>query len=454
MINEIFSASTSKDCKLSHCSTDCGNISHQPPAKEKIVVGEKGIELCLGEEKTDFDYLWKRIASTSKTFSMDSSDISDDTSVESVKGDTDSTSAADFDDVSVEMHMESTMHTDTDCMIAPDVYECRKSEQNKPSVSKSLGECLHLEAVESSKRLAILGKSLRESIEMHHDTASTLINKSMTIDKNELSTTGLVEFAPKSISTSNCVQTGKQLKTVKWNDTIQMKDVTFNVDPDNNIGKRKESISEIAVNVTGRNKKLASFRRQNLANRPKLNIGSAERCPLLLSNEDCNSSVNDNSSNVYNDNSIEQEKLSVSEMAGCRLYLEALRRKERLALLRKEHNNHQPNLLLVNSSTVSESRGDDKNGVESGSKCGEKFQRLYALSKRMQEDGKKRRKDIEEAIAKAHEEWTHPTDKISIVESTRLYYMGMQQIIDRERKVMKASKPGQYKPRALRALSV
>ena len=35
---------------------------------------------------------------------------------------------------------------------------------------------------------------------------------------------------------------------------------------------------------------------------------------------------------VYNDNSIEQKKLSISEMAGCRLYLEALKRKERLAL--------------------------------------------------------------------------------------------------------------------------
>ena len=39
--------------------------------------------------------------------------------MESVEGDTDSTSAADFEDVSVEMHMQSTMHKDTDCIIAP-----------------------------------------------------------------------------------------------------------------------------------------------------------------------------------------------------------------------------------------------------------------------------------------------------------------------------------------------
>jgi len=54
--------------------------------------------------------------------------------------------------------------------------------------------------------------------------------------------------------------------------------------------------------------------------------------------------------------------------------------------------------------------------------------RLYNLSKSKQEDGRKRRKDIE----KNSEPWKHPTGKISLASATRIYYDGLK-LIDKRR---------------------
>jgi len=135
-------------------------------------------------------------------------------------------------------------------------------------------------------------------------------------------------------------------------------------------------------------------------------------------------------------------KGSPSKIVRDRLYLEGIKRKKRLALLKKE--NYKPNLPLE---TELERKRIDTNGFKCDSSSVEHFQQLYALSKPLQEDGKKRRKDIEEASTKRNEAWIHPSEKIPIADSTRLYHIGMRQHAALERRRIEASKPSEYMPR-------
>ena len=146
--------------------------------------------------------------------------------------------------------------------------------------------------------------------------------------------------------------------------------------------------------------------------------------------------MKDNKLNEDNDN-----------IVGYRLYLEGIERKKRLALLKKEY--YKPKLPLK---TALGRKRTNRNSFECDSNDVDSFQQLYALSKPLQEDGKNRRKDIEEASAKRNEVWVPPSEKVSIANSTRLYSKGMRQIVALERRRIKASEPGEYLSRLVPVL--
>lgn len=173
---------------------------------------------------------------------------------------------------------------------------------------------------------------------------------------------------------------------------------------------------------------------------------------------------------------------SISETASNRLYLKGLEREKRLALLRNRRFSHLRSTLastersptsLSNtqfnsasckfaqsyktlkrgqiSSEVYNNGDDDAHKGHSHSKPSRiKYtQRLYALSKPMQEDGKKRREKIVRAQKETKEGRKHPKGKIGRVAASRLYYVGMGQLVALEQKRIMASEPGVYQSRLL-----
>eukprot|EP00555_Chaetoceros_dichaeta_P008545 CAMPEP_0198261582 /NCGR_PEP_ID=MMETSP1447-20131203/10277_1 /TAXON_ID=420782 /ORGANISM="Chaetoceros dichaeta, Strain CCMP1751" /LENGTH=377 /DNA_ID=CAMNT_0043949547 /DNA_START=151 /DNA_END=1284 /DNA_ORIENTATION=+ len=147
-------------------------------------------------------------------------------------------------------------------------------------------------------------------------------------------------------------------------------------------------------------------------------------------------------------------ELSISEIAGNRLYQKGIEREKRLALLRKHYHlrrTHRPSLLgftnnhnnhnhtLTNSTMTTQFSSNHHNNTS----CIETCERLYALSKPRQEQGKKRRHDILKAILKRKETWVHTTKKISSTDASRLYYNGMRQVTALERRRSMASQSSQ-----------
>jgi len=124
-----------------------------------------------------------------------------------------------------------------------------------------------------------------------------------------------------------------------------------------------------------------------------------------------------------------ERNLSVSEIAGHRLYLEGIERENRLALLRKKYYAER----RTNTAAPHESK--------SIKTC----ERLYSLSRSKQEIGKKRRKDILTANQKAKEPYAHPTTKISIADATRLYTVGIKQKIALELRRIESAESREYK---------
>ena len=59
-------------------------VSNKPTLRENDVTGDKGIELFLSEENdVDYDHFLNLMTSTNSNFSMDSSNCSENTSIES-----------------------------------------------------------------------------------------------------------------------------------------------------------------------------------------------------------------------------------------------------------------------------------------------------------------------------------------------------------------------------------
>jgi len=333
--------------------------------------------------------------------------------------------------------------------------------RGKLSVSEIAGCRLHLKAAERNKRLALLRKA-------YHKNQPNL--NLQTVARN-------LSLMPKS---------GRS----RTPSVIQMKDIKSNVHLDNDLERGPLSVSEIAgcrlyLKAAERNKRLALLRKEYNKDQPKLNLQTIAR-PLSLLPKAHRSptpgmiQMNDIKPTVHPDNNKGRGRLSVSEIAGCRLHLKSMERNKRLALLRKEKNQSKLNLQTIarplslmskidHNSTPSytrlckqaelnrrKSEGLTSNGTDIfniSSCCGwngdRPFQRLYALSKSMQEDGRKRRKSIAEASEKAKEVWTHPTEKISIADSTRLYYIGMRKYIALEQRIIETSEPGVYKTRLI-----
>jgi len=425
------STSTSKAFKSRHCGADMCMVSNEPNLREKVVTGGTGIELCLIEkndvvydyflkpiaststsfsmdssdcsenmsveddkmsasvemqssiqkEDTDFDCSIKRVMSTSTTLSMDSSDSSEITSlgslfnVDTMDTDTNSISTADFEDGSANASvvMQSTIQKEDTSINTAEYEYYRNYEHYKLSASELASKRLYFMAVERSKRILILGETLSELTDKRHYTNSTRIDNARSVRKNGSEAMSSVKCVPDTNSTANCVKKGRHPKTVRRSSVIQTKDNKLNKDSDKGMGQGKDSPSKVVR---------------------------------------------------------------------YRLYLEGIERKKRPALLRKEH--HKPNLPLE---SVLERKRIDTNGFECDSNSVEHFQQLYALSKPLQEDGKNRRKSIEEASTKRNEVRIHPSEKIAIADSARLYYMGMRQNAALERRRIEASEPGEYMSR-------
>ena len=343
-----------------------------------------------------------------------------------------------------------------------------KIARKKLSASETTEYRLRLKTVERNRRLALLKKK-----SYTHQPSSNNLHNIARQPSSNLHTI-LLSNADRS-STSGI---------------IQMKDIKYTIHPDNNKAQKKLSVSEIAGSrlhskAVERNKRLALLRKEYNKDQPKLNLQTIAR-PLSLLPKAHRSptpgmiQMNDIKPTVHPDNNKGRGRLSVSEIAGCRLHLKSMERNKRLALLRKEKNQSKLNLQTIarplslmskidHNSTPSytrlykqaelnrrKSEGLTSNGTDIfniSSCCGwngdRPFQRLYALSKSMQEDGRKRRKSIAEASEKAKEVWTHPTEKISIADSTRLYYIGMRKYIALEQRIIETSEPGVYKTRLI-----
>ena len=499
------------------------------------------IELSMSNE-TDCEYSLMKNGTTSTTFSMDESSCSSSSSTE-MSMQMEDTENADEDTDSI--HEE-----DTDSKsIANDVKGYRKYEQRKPCVSESAAERLYVKAVERNKRLELLGDSLSDLIKTRDCNANVRI-----ICENGLEAKRSANSTFDVHSVTSYAEGGRKPKTVRWSNVIHMRDIEFNVSRSNSkIGPGKQSVSEIAgcrlhSEAMERKKRLELLRIAYHKHQPVL-ILLTSSSPSLIQSKDIKFSVDTNNSlgkgnmsiseiagcrlhekarerekrlasirkecheyqpkliletrsmkdikvNVDTNNNPGQGDSSTSEIAGYRLYLEAIKRNKRLALLRKECHEYQPKLILetgsmkdikVNldstnntgqgDSSISEIAGcrlyleaikrnkrlallkkmyqkyeprtklilETKQGSRgTATNCVEQFQRLYALSKPMQESGKQRRKDIERARVKK-EVFIHPTEKISTADSTRLYYLGMKQIAALEQRRIVASESGEYK---------
>lgn len=557
MVDIKQSTSTSKSRNQSYYYTESHKISNQPHLKEDMVVREKGKQICLSDE-TASDYSLDKTATTSASCSRNSSESSANACGEII------------------------FSIDTD-IISTNFKDYGKDAQRKPSISELAGKRLHYQAKERSKRMAILVvKKSTDSLKLYHDNAPTVSSTRVGDDgdkglprfphsdlmngvrsmkktgKLRLSATESMRSTFDARSSRKKTNIPRHYKNQRRSSVVQMKNVKCIVDPNNTMQQENLSISEIAgcrlhSKAMERNKRLALLRSEYQKQQPKVNLEIIVRSSPLLSKVDRSPSaiqMKNAKSIVDPDNNIEQERLSVSEIAGCRLYLNAIERKKRLTLLKTEYHEVQPKINLEviarplslmsrvdrSSTTVKpiacpdnnidqerpsiseiagyrlHSKGIERNerlvllkneyhkqqlklnletvernlslpqtvdyistpchirlynqaeryrrkseGLKSKetdilkvtSRCGwngdEPFQRLYARSKPMQENGRKRRENIVKACEKAKEVWIHPTEKISLADATRLYYIGLRKHITRKERSIEASNPGVHK---------
>lgn len=142
----------------------------------------------------------------------------------------------------------------------------------------------------------------------------------------------------------------------------------------------------------------------------------------------------------HNKRCTKNKKLSVSEIAGNRLYLKGVEREKRLALLRKSYH------------LKWKKDGYDKvhSPYQTSNCCIDTCQRLYNLSRPMQEEGKKRRETIVKEREKGKDVFVHPPGKISINAATRLYRDGMKKLISLEQRRSMASDSKVFKSYLIR----
>ena len=177
------------------------------------------------------------------------------------------------------------------------------------------------------------------------------------------------------------------------------------------------------------------------------------------------------------------EAISSSVVAGERLFNQAMERSQRLEAAIKEKsdiplptnitlfttNKHKDNgeincksnkprylhlyeLSKNKKKTVPSTidcRVNPRNHTVSLDDANNRFNRLYDLSKNQREEGKKRRKEIEEML-KAKEGIPHllNMEKISLKDAQRLYYTGVRQLLDLDRRRIEyaRSKQIEYEP--------
>jgi len=467
------SASTSKSRNRRHRDTHFYNEPNPPHLTGKIMVSDKEVELCLSDEAA-YDYLLKKSMRSRSTVSIDSSDSSAITSVETLS------------------------------ICTADIESNKEFEQRKLSISELASDRLYRQGIERSERMAILaGKSPTNTQELRHDTTSTIremynVNTielagdrlyRQAIERNER----MVMLAGKSptdtqelrhdITTVNTIaksplngnlrQKGKRMKNrikhIRKNASkaiIRSVRSTFDEYCSINYAKIERYPKTVSQGSVSQTKHI------NLNVDPD-NCAKIESYPKPLSQSSVSQTKNINL-NVDPDNNKRRRKKCTPQIDGCPAHLKAIEKNEILGSLMKSDHNRQPTLIVVPvarpssllsntnrdstpsyiqsckldqcNHTRSEKRGSDiesdiphyvSNGVEA-------YQRLYALSKPKQEKGRKRRNDIALASKKARDKWTHPTGKICKADATRLYYLGIRQL---ERRRIKASGPSvEYQP--------
>ena len=220
-------------------------VSNEPTLRENDVTGDKGIELCLSEENdVDYDHFLNLMTSTNSNFSMDSSNCSENTSIESSptiqRTETGNISTNDFEDDSESANSESAnesasvegadfdssdssentsveslfvierMNINTNSTstagfeggsataiqkedngnISKDDFEdYGEYDQCRLSFSELASKRLYCMAAERSKRILILGERLSESIGKHHGTTSILLDNARSVHKKTLQPT-------------------------------------------------------------------------------------------------------------------------------------------------------------------------------------------------------------------------------------------------------------------------
>jgi len=184
------------------------------------------------------------------------------------------------------------------------------------------------------------------------------------IRKNSVRTMGVMKATSYAHTPTKRTKRGRQSKSIRWSKKIQMKDIKFKVDPDTDTGPRVMSISEITgcrlyLEATERNKRLALRREKHHKHEPKLILKSTARPSPLVPNEDIRSNSNviqtdEIKTNPDDDNSIGRPKKSISEIAGCRLYVKAMERNKRLKLRREQYLKHEPKLILESTAQSSQ----------------------------------------------------------------------------------------------------
>ena len=209
-------------------------VSNEPTLRENDATGDKGIELFLSEENdVDYNHFLNLMTSTNSNFSMDSSNCSENTSIESSptiqRTETGNISTNDFEDDSesanksasvegadfdssdssentsveslfvIERMNINTNSTSTDAFEGGSVTAIQKEDngsiskddfedygeydQCRISFSELASKRLYCMAAERSKRILILGERLSESIGKHHGTTSILLDNARSVHK-------------------------------------------------------------------------------------------------------------------------------------------------------------------------------------------------------------------------------------------------------------------------------
>ena len=276
----------------------------------------------------------------------------------------------------------------------------RRLAENNPTECRNIPTAIEYDRIPSIREGKIIDTRPPTSVKYpRNENLKQGVGSTAIISSSNVNTLDSVRSTFDTHSSRICGTTESHPKTVRWGNVTQIEEIKFNTDTDNIAEYKKVFISEIACNrlyLEGleRDKRLALLRNRCLMRCPKLSLAATARPSQFLSND----------------------KLSKCNRK-----------------ISKGYDNLGPGLQKI----LSRRKSSRTNA----------FQRLYSLSKPMQEDGKKRRENVGKPEQIEKEISIYSKGKISIAHAVRLYYIGMRQLVNLEHRRIKASGPGVYKSR-------